>query len=323
MREMAWRDFLRVHPAAELFHMMGQAELKELGEDIKANGLLQPIVLWRDGPDGEYLLLDGRNRLDAMELVGLPVAHNIESMLAEMGVTTEEPPIDPYEYVISANIRRRHLTRKQRRELVAKVLKQRPELSDNAVGGIANVDHKTVAPIRRDLERGGEIPHHRSRVGKDGVKQPSSKPARKPESPASGTKGKTRPPQIETSNEEIQPSLPFELPQAPSPVPKPLPSPKAKVAIQPDPVAVHRAAIRGAVIGVGKIADVDFDQVATSMSIGQLRAARSELDLASQIMANWRDALDAALDRATIGEVAPELSAEETIAALREHDGVR
>jgi hypothetical protein len=35
----SWRDVLKIHPACELFPLMSQAELKELGEDIKKNGL--------------------------------------------------------------------------------------------------------------------------------------------------------------------------------------------------------------------------------------------------------------------------------------------
>ena len=61
----SWRDVLPIHPAAELFPLMSEPELRELGEDIQANGLQAPIVLYKGK------LLDGRNRLDAMELVGI------------------------------------------------------------------------------------------------------------------------------------------------------------------------------------------------------------------------------------------------------------
>jgi len=72
----SWRDVLKIHPAADLFPLMGLDELKTLGEDIKANGLRQRIVLWSRA-DEEPVLLDGRNRLDAMEAVGIEFAlHN-------------------------------------------------------------------------------------------------------------------------------------------------------------------------------------------------------------------------------------------------------
>jgi hypothetical protein len=60
-----WRDSLPVHPAADLFPSMSGAELRELGENIKADGLQSPVIIY----DGQ--LLDGRNRLDAMALVGI------------------------------------------------------------------------------------------------------------------------------------------------------------------------------------------------------------------------------------------------------------
>ena len=71
---------LKVHPAAELFPLMSPDELKVLGEDIQKNGLQHPVVLWSPGDDenllSEEFLLDGRNRLDAMELVGIQTVEN-------------------------------------------------------------------------------------------------------------------------------------------------------------------------------------------------------------------------------------------------------
>jgi hypothetical protein len=56
---------LQPHPLADLFPMMGEAELSALAADIKAHGLREPIVLH------EGLILDGRNRLKACEIVGV------------------------------------------------------------------------------------------------------------------------------------------------------------------------------------------------------------------------------------------------------------
>ena len=60
-----WRERYNVHPAADVFPMMTDAELQALGEDIKANGQTIPILFWRGG--GKLFLIDGRNRLEAME----------------------------------------------------------------------------------------------------------------------------------------------------------------------------------------------------------------------------------------------------------------
>src|SRR5262245_33661934 len=64
-----WREVLPIHPAANLFPCTSNDDLKTLGEDIKMNKLTSSIVLWRESPKAQAQLLDGRSRLDAIELV--------------------------------------------------------------------------------------------------------------------------------------------------------------------------------------------------------------------------------------------------------------
>ena len=62
-----WRKRFKVHPAADAFPMMSDAELYELGKDFKAPGLREPIILqgdWR---------IDGRNRVVAWVRGGRPI----------------------------------------------------------------------------------------------------------------------------------------------------------------------------------------------------------------------------------------------------------
>ena len=126
----SWRDVYKVHPAADVFPMLPEDELREIGEDIKQNGLKEPIVLYSKGSE-DYMVLDGRNRLDAMELVGLPVLENQSARNAPDGKTedwglkasmTKHYEGDPYSYVISKNIRRRHLTKEQKGDLIVTVM---------------------------------------------------------------------------------------------------------------------------------------------------------------------------------------------------------
>lgn len=86
------------HPAAELFPMLDEASLEELTEDIRQNGLLNPIVLH------EGRVLDGRNRLLACERAGVSV----------QTVPWIDPGCGPTAWVISQNLHRRHLTASQR-----------------------------------------------------------------------------------------------------------------------------------------------------------------------------------------------------------------
>jgi hypothetical protein len=195
----SWRKVLPVHPAAELFPLMSEAELRELGEDIKKNGLNSPIHLWTPGDfaekDSPVYLLDGRNRLDAMELVGhQPHVWLQESIrrfnrrfsTSELRTTfhygsnrNRNSPggvTDPYDYVISANIQRRHLTAEQRRELIASVLKAKPEQSNRQIAKQVKADDKTVAKVRTELEATAEIPQLKATVGKDGKARPAKRP---------------------------------------------------------------------------------------------------------------------------------------------------
>lgn len=87
---------LKPHPAAELFPMMTDSEIKDLGADIKANGQNRPILVL----DG--LILDGRNRYEACKRAGV-----------EPKLQTWAGP-SPTAMVLSENLRRRHLTVDQR-----------------------------------------------------------------------------------------------------------------------------------------------------------------------------------------------------------------
>jgi hypothetical protein len=184
-----WRAHLAVHPAAELFPLMGELELKELAKDIEAHGLQTPIVIW--APTGE--LLDGRNRLDALALLGLLCTRNgddlrlSKSWSDEAGcwVATKKPNTcgwnyldsgNPYAIALSFNVHRRHLTAEKKHDLIREVLKAKPELSDRQVGKMVGADKNTVAGDRADLEARGEIHHVEKRKDSKGRKQPAKKP---------------------------------------------------------------------------------------------------------------------------------------------------
>jgi len=109
---MRWRDKFQVHPAANQFPMMSKRPLYELGKDIKENGLKNPIVVWRD-EDGEEWLIDGRNRLEAMEREGIELdPSRIEHVICG----------DPVSWIVTLNMRRRHLTKHQLAHLTVKML---------------------------------------------------------------------------------------------------------------------------------------------------------------------------------------------------------
>jgi ParB-like chromosome segregation protein Spo0J len=81
-----------VHPYAEKFPMLPEAEMEELADSISVNGLRLPIVVTPDG-----LILDGRNRWKACELAEVDPATQIYR------------GDDLAEYVIDANATRRNM----------------------------------------------------------------------------------------------------------------------------------------------------------------------------------------------------------------------
>jgi N6-adenosine-specific RNA methylase IME4 len=91
------------HPLANLFPLMEGAEFAALVDDIRVNGLHEPIVVH----DGQ--VLDGRNRYRACEELGIDSAMRVHD------------GSDPLAFVISANLQRRHLNESQRAMVAARI----------------------------------------------------------------------------------------------------------------------------------------------------------------------------------------------------------
>lgn len=94
---------LKIHPAAEIFPMLSDVEIRDLAKDITERGLQNHIITH------EGQLLDGRNRLAACILAG------IEPKAMEYGGDS------PVGFVISANLRRRQLDPSQRAAVAVEI----------------------------------------------------------------------------------------------------------------------------------------------------------------------------------------------------------
>jgi hypothetical protein len=86
---------MKIHPYAAVFPDMDDATYRALVDDIAANGLRLPITLY----DGQ--ILDGRNRYRACVELGIEPA------------TEAYKGTDPIDFVVSLNLRRRHLNESQ------------------------------------------------------------------------------------------------------------------------------------------------------------------------------------------------------------------
>jgi hypothetical protein len=176
----SWRDTLPIHPAAELFPLMSEAQVAALGKNIREHGLKLPISVWSDGKS-PVQLLDGRNRLDAIEIeigpaiVGPPSIMAGKDFHAVNKVDVLDPSVDPYAFVISANIHRRHLTVEQKRDLIAKLIKATPEKSDRQIAEIVKASPTTVGTKRAEMEATGDVSKLDTRTDTRGSRQPVHK----------------------------------------------------------------------------------------------------------------------------------------------------
>lgn len=124
---------LKFHPLANLFPMISEQELDDLGEDIRLNGQLDDVILHRD------MILDGRNRYTAATRKGLAVRY-------EVFKGSDREALD---WVVSKNLKRRHLKEGDRARIAAKIATLK--LGDN--------QHTQAAPIGAPLlDLVGEAP---------------------------------------------------------------------------------------------------------------------------------------------------------------------
>lgn len=169
----SWTDVLQPHPAALLLPRMASKASWKLGEDIKERGLQTPVVVLIDA-NGKRWLIDGISRLDAMQEVGLEAVKN-GALNPDVVHFQEISSVDPVDYVLSANVHRRHLSSKGKRELAANLLEKYPEKTDRQIAELVGISHPTVAAVRTELERRGKIFHAETRTDMQGRRQPARK----------------------------------------------------------------------------------------------------------------------------------------------------
>lgn len=109
---MEFIEGIPVHPVASLFPMIGGEELQALADDIKANGQREPIIVayLDEAMLDEPVVIDGRNRFAACELVGVKPEFKYVMSLNDR----ELSPQVIADWIISHNLHRRHLTTSQR-----------------------------------------------------------------------------------------------------------------------------------------------------------------------------------------------------------------
>jgi hypothetical protein len=94
----------RVHPVASMFPLLEGKEYDDLSDSIEANGQQKPIIVQ------DSVLLDGRNRLKVC--LALDIEPKVEQYTGSL---------KPVEYILVANVDRRHLTPEERLAILCKV----------------------------------------------------------------------------------------------------------------------------------------------------------------------------------------------------------
>ena len=145
-----YRPVLRLPPLPD-------DQYEGLRNNIAINGVLVPILT--DGGSPVRLVIDGNQRKRLADEFGYPCPE------------VARPDLDPEEMRALAralNLARRTLTSEQKRTLIADQLAETPDRTNRMVAKLLGVDHKTVASVRAEAERLGEIPQHPARTWRDG-----------------------------------------------------------------------------------------------------------------------------------------------------------
>lgn len=151
---------MQFHPYSEIFPLLDSAAVTELAEDIKANGLKEKIWLY------EGKILDGRNRFLACKKAGIKPD------------TRKFTGKDPLAFVVSLNVKRRHLTPSQLAMVAAEVARLRDgERKSAAPRGAAEtvtqseaaddfgIGRRTVQRARKVIEEGSKALQEAVRSG--------------------------------------------------------------------------------------------------------------------------------------------------------------
>ena len=143
---------LDLHAFCEIIPPCTEAQFKELKEDIRKNGLQVPIKTF------ETKILDGRNRYNVcveLENEGHPVEFKREVFFGGAK--------EALAYVISANVKRRHLSASQRALIVVRLVSSKlggdrsvklpTEITQESAAKLAGVSVKMVGDAAKVLKR--------------------------------------------------------------------------------------------------------------------------------------------------------------------------
>ena len=149
-----------LHPVCDLFPEMDAEEYEQLKADIEKNGQIDPIIVTSKGE-----IIDGRHRYRACQSLGKRVKSTTRYIADD----------ELLDFVISANLRRRHLTDSQRAAIAAEIatLKRGDpanlrSLTQAQAAKLMNVSERSVHTEVKVKEADPEL-HQQVKAGKASV----------------------------------------------------------------------------------------------------------------------------------------------------------
>jgi hypothetical protein len=144
---------IEFHPLANVFPLIEAAEFEAFVDDVREHGLAEKIVMHEDN------ILDGRNRYRALAQIGLTDEEILRAHTEPLDDGT-----DPLAFVISKNLKRRHLDESQRAMVAARLAtlqdgqRQVGRLAhvptQEQAGELLNVSERSIKRARTVLNHG-------------------------------------------------------------------------------------------------------------------------------------------------------------------------
>lgn len=142
---------MKIHPIADIFPRMFVEDFAALRDDIAAYGVREPVWTWNKQ------LIDGRHRLLACTELGIKCpTREFEGTEAEL-----------VPFVLSLNLRRRHLDASQRAMVAASIPPIGGPIKIEQAAELMNVGQRTVERAKKVIEHG--VPELKAAVEKGEV----------------------------------------------------------------------------------------------------------------------------------------------------------
>jgi ParB/RepB/Spo0J family partition protein len=135
---------LPIHPLADEWPMADDAKLASMSASIKDQGILLPIMLYRDD-DGKLKILDGRNRRKAAKAAGYRFKPtDFKEFEGDLAAAAK--------FVDTINGHRRQMSKEQQEDRAIRLIAKYPGYSSHKLALIAGLSHTKITQLRKPKE---------------------------------------------------------------------------------------------------------------------------------------------------------------------------